>query len=157
VRDFYHSKGEYRSAGVGPGASSISRRQSRLAKSLRGQLSSSESASTTQSQASHHFSQARPNPPAAPWRLGPLLFQVLPYFEVRLTSGRGYSAFALQDIPEGTDIFSEAPLFQATVGNVAAVFSNLSKPDKELFLSLHGWEGERRKRGKIEAIFQTNL
>jgi hypothetical protein len=76
---------------------------------------------------------------------------------VRLTSGRGYGTFALQDIPKGTDIFSEAPLFQAALGNVAAVFSNLSQPDKELFLSLHGWEGERRKRGKIEAIFQTNL
>ena len=151
---------------------STSSEQFRLEESLQNSPAISESAATPESQVAHQIPQTcfpppttpptpptnlpttPPTPPTPP-QPSPVLFQILPYYEVRLTSEKGYGAFALQDIPRDTDILSEAALFRALAGTAQLAFDKLTEKDKELYLSLYGFK-RNALTNNIIAIFKTN-
>lgn len=94
-------------------------------------------------------------------------------WEVRLAPGRGRGVFAVADIPRGTPILSESPLFSvelpaltgqgydlgAMAQSVARKYARLSAEDQEEFMSCHEqrFEGDGEDEpGRLMAILRSN-
>ena len=67
----------------------------------------------------------------------------------------GLGAFAIIDIPIGTTVISESPLFRATLAEqVEWEYKKLSEEQKIGYDSLAYWE--KVDKYKIQGIFKTN-
>lgn len=75
------------------------------------------------------------------------------FFQVRKTKQKGYSAFAIRDIEEGTTILAETPLMKAEIMTVYYEYERLTKQQQMEYRSLAGWEV--LGPGPM-AIFKTN-
>ncbi|TVY52135.1 SET domain-containing protein 5 [Lachnellula cervina] len=76
------------------------------------------------------------------------------FFEVRSSPKKGMGAFALADIPEGTVIMTEEPLFRTSPVQIFWTYDALSDEQKRAYKQLACWTGVEDH--KIPAIFTTN-
>lgn len=76
------------------------------------------------------------------------------FFEVRQSTKGGLGAFALKDIPKGTVIMAEEPLFRALLVQVFWKYDELSDDQKKEYKTLSCWFGIEDH--KVAAIFTTN-
>jgi hypothetical protein len=83
-----------------------------------------------------------------------------PCFEIKLVSGKGQGVFAWRDIPRGTRIISEKPLFSipqtdgCSPSDIQAPFEKLSSQDKSSFFDLH--DANVPNCSRVVSIFRTN-
>lgn len=71
----------------------------------------------------------------------PLSGSTTPLYEVRSSPGKGLGVFAAADIPRGTRIFADPPLFyvigpKAMISEIEAGFQNFSSREQKEYLSL---------------------
>lgn len=77
------------------------------------------------------------------------------YFEVRPSPKGGLGAFTIRDLPEGTIIIAEKPLFTVNFWeDVEWNHGSLSKEKKQAYATLHHWVGIHKD--KVHGIYLTN-
>jgi hypothetical protein len=76
------------------------------------------------------------------------------FFEVRSSPKKGLGAFAVTDIPKGTVIMVEEPLFRAEPVQIYWKYEALSDDQKRAYKVLSCWFGIEDH--KVPAIFTTN-
>ncbi|TVY14729.1 SET domain-containing protein 5 [Lachnellula arida] len=97
---------------------------------------------------------AAPKEPARPRPPTPQPLFSNDFFEVRSSPKGGLGAFASADIPEGTVIMTEAPLFRTPALQIFWTYDALSDEQKRAYKQLACWFGIEDH--KIPAIFTTN-
>ncbi|KAI9640377.1 hypothetical protein NHQ30_011122 [Ciborinia camelliae] len=105
---------------------------------------------------SHPKSLAPPYAPPPPQDQPPVQIDRFEneFFDVKTSPKGGLGCFARTDIPCGTMIHSEEPLFICSVLQVHYHFEQLTAEQQAAYLNLHCWQGLASH--KIVAIFQTN-
>ncbi|TVY28247.1 SET domain-containing protein [Lachnellula hyalina] len=76
------------------------------------------------------------------------------FFEVRSSPKKGLGAFASVDIPKGTIIMAEEPLFRTEESQIFWTYDALSDEQKRAYKGLSCWFGIEDHR--VPAIFTTN-
>ncbi|PQE32606.1 SET domain protein [Rutstroemia sp. NJR-2017a WRK4] len=76
------------------------------------------------------------------------------FFKVRKSPKGGLGCFAVKDIPKGTVIHSEKPLFECSLVGVHYAFEQLTPEQREEYLNLYYYRG--LVNHKVIAIYQTN-
>jgi hypothetical protein len=76
------------------------------------------------------------------------------FFKVSKSPKGGLGCFAVKDIPKGTVIHSEKPLFECSMVGVHYAFEQLTQEQREEYLNLYYYRG--LVNHKVVAIYQTN-
>lgn len=78
------------------------------------------------------------------------------HFEIRLTTNKGYAAFARRDLDQGTHILMERPLFVSHGSSLFERYGNLDDKRKDIVLSLARGPPANDNLDPVRAVLNTN-